>query len=255
MAATSVLRITVDDKEYNASLRQAQQGMQHLEQALQAAGKSFNQVDKSVVEYARGIGQMEAQSKTARGRVGEMSSAFVELSTQYNRMTAEVQRSDVGRALAQSMEELRQRTIAAKQELQQLNSRLGETKAPDMDVSGGSLLSGLGGKLSGAMQVFAGNLMTKAAGAIANLGTEMADMVRQGVELAKQGEGIRIAFERLGRGDILDGLREATHGTVTDIELMKAAVKFNDFKLPLEELGMLLRMAQQKAKDTGQSVD
>ena len=254
MAAASVLRLKVDDKEYNASLRQAQQGMQHLEQSLQAAGKSFNQVDKAVVEYARGIGQMEAQSKTARGRIGEMSSAFVELSTQYNHMSAEVQRSDVGRALAQSMEELRKRTIAAKQELQQLNAQLGETKAPDMDVSGG-LLSGLGGKLGGAMQVFAGNLMTKAAGAIANLGSEMADMVRQGVELAKQGEGIRIAFERLGRGDILDGLREATHGTVTDLELMKAAVKFNDFKLPVEELGTMLAFAQQKAKDTGQSVD
>ena len=80
-------------------------------------------------------------------------------------------------------------------------------------------------------------------------------MVRQGVELAKQGEGIRIAFERLGRGDILNGLREATHGTVTDLELMKAAVKFNDFKLPLDELGTMLAFAQQKAKDSGQSVD
>jgi len=83
----------------------------------------------------------------------------------------------------------------------------------------------------------------------------MADMVKQGVELAKQGEGIRIAFERLGRGDILDGLRQATHGTVTDIELMKAAVKFNDFKLPLDELGTMLAFAQRKAQETGQSVD
>jgi hypothetical protein len=36
---------------------------------------------------------------------------------------------------------------------------------------------------------------------------------------------------------------------------MKAAVKFNDFKLPVEELGTMLAFAQQKAKDTGQSVD
>jgi hypothetical protein len=36
---------------------------------------------------------------------------------------------------------------------------------------------------------------------------------------------------------------------------MKAAVKFNDFKLPIEELGTMLAFAQQKAKDTGQSVD
>jgi hypothetical protein len=42
---------------------------------------------------------------------------------------------------------------------------------------------------------------------------------------------------------------------VTDLELMKAAVKFNDFKLPVEELGTMLAFAQQKAKDTGQSID
>lgn len=83
----------------------------------------------------------------------------------------------------------------------------------------------------------------------------MKDLISESVGLAKQGEGIRIAFERLGRGDILQGLREATHGTVTDLELMKAAVKFNDFKLPVEELGTMLAFAQQKAKDTGQSVD
>ena len=90
---------------------------------------------------------------------------------------------------------------------------------------------------------------------MAELGSEIFASVQQGVELARQGEGIRIAFERLGRGDILEGLRQATHGTVTDLELMKAAVKFNDFKLPLDELGTMLQFAQQKAKDTGQSVD
>jgi hypothetical protein len=113
----------------------------------------------------------------------------------------------------------------------------------------------MGSKMEGALAVFGGNLMTKAAGAVAQLGSEMVGLVQQGVELAKQGEGIRIAFERLGRGDLLDGLREATHGTVTDVELMKAAVKFDDFKLPLDELGTMLAFAQQKAKDTGQSVD
>ena len=79
--------------------------------------------------------------------------------------------------------------------------------------------------------------MTKGAMMIGNLAAEMGDMVKQGIEMAKAGEGIRIAFERLGRGDLLDGLREATHGTVTDLELMKAAVKFNDFKLPVEGKG------------------
>ena len=259
MAGTSVLKLKVDDKEYNASLKQAQQGMLHLEKALQNAGKSFSQVDKSVVNYVRGIGQMETQSKTAKGRISEMSNAFVELSMMYNKMSDDVKRSDVGKALAESMETLKQRTIGAKQELEKLNQ---EISGSSSSSSGGGLLGGGGmgslfggGKMSGMLQVFGGNLMTKAAGWAAEFASEMGQAVQQGVELARQGEGIRNAFERLGRGDILNGLREATHGTVTDLELMKAAVKFNDFNLPLEELGTMLAFAQQKAKDTGQSVD
>ena len=78
---------------------------------------------------------------------------------------------------------------------------------------------------------------------------------QRGSELAKQAEGVRLAYQRLGDSSLLDGLREATHNTVSDLELMKAAVKFQDFKLPIEELGTMLAFAQQKAKDTGQSVD
>jgi len=254
MTGTSVLKLKVDDKEYNASLKQAQQGMQHLEQALKGADKSFTQVDKSVVDYVRGIGKMEAQCKTARGRISEMSSAFIELSLQYKNMSDEVKSSDVGKALSESMAQLKQRTIEAKNELEGLNREIGTVKMPEMK-GGGDLFSGVGDKMSGMLEVFGGNMMTKAAEAVSNLGSEMVEMIHDGVELAKQGEGIRIAFERLGRGDILQGLREATHGTVTDLELMKAAVKFDDFKLPVEELGTMLAFAQQKAKDTGQSID
>lgn len=74
-------------------------------------------------------------------------------------------------------------------------------------------------------------------------------------EMAREAEGVELAFERMNRPDMLDHLRQATHGTVTDIELMKQAVKFNDFNLPVEQLGTYLAFAQQKAKDTGESID
>jgi hypothetical protein len=216
MASTSVLKLVIDDKEYNASLKEARTGMQHLENALNSANKTFNQVDKSVVNYVRGIGQMEAQSKTAKGRIGEMTSAFVELSMQYNKMSDEVKNGDVGKALSESMQTLKQRTIEAKQELAELNSQLDTSKSGISGGGGGGLFSGLGDKMSGMLQVFGGNLMTKAAGWVASFASEMGEAVKQGIELARSGEGIRNAFERLGRGDLLDGLREATHGTVTD---------------------------------------
>ncbi len=81
------------------------------------------------------------------------------------------------------------------------------------------------------------------------------EMVNEGIEMAKSADGITHAFERLNRPDILDKLREATHGTVNDVELMKAAVKAKDFRLPLDQLGKYLEFAQLKASQTGQSVD
>ena len=252
-ASNSILKLQVDDKQYEASLKSAQSGMQALMDALRQSGKAFNDVDKQTEQYVRELGKMEAKATTTRGRIGEMSSAFIELSQVEKQLTNQERQSPVGKALTESLEQLKRRTIDAKNELENLNSELnGAGKA-----SGGGLFGG--GKLDGMLQVAGGNLMAKgvgmAASVLSNLTSEISECVTQGIELAKQGEGIRIAFERLGRGDILDGLREATHGTVTDIELMKAAVKFNDFKLPLDELGTMLAFAQQKAKDTGQSVD
>ena len=102
------------------------------------------------------------------------------------------------------------------------------------------------------LAVFGGNLLTKG---VSMLTSELVGSVQQSIELAQQGEGVRNAFERLNKPGLLDSLKEATHGTVSELELMKQAVKFENFKLPLDQMGTLLAFAQQQAKDTGQSVD
>ena len=248
--ADSILRLKVESQEYDNKLKQAAQGLTRYADECRKVGGTLEVVEKETLDYVRALGQMDTTSRTATGKLAEMKKTFVELSAQYKQMTDAEKASPFGKALAASLDQLKPRIIDTKNQLDEINkSIIGASSG------GGGLFSGLGDKMSGALQVFGGNMLTKAAGAVANLGSEIFISVQQGIELARQGEGIRIAFERLGRGDILDGLRKATHGTVTDIELMKAAVKFNDFKLPLDELGTMLAFAQQKAKDTGQSVD
>lgn len=256
MAAQSVLKLKVDSSEYQAKIQRATTGLMHLSAELKESGKSFSDADKDQVAYISELGKMQTASNSARGRVTELTKAFVELSAIEKNLTEQEKQSAAGQALSKSLVELKQRAMDAKQELAELNSQLDTSKSGISSGGVGNIGGLLGGdKLSGMLQVFGGNLMTKAAGYVAQFVGEMGEAVKQGIELARQGEGIRNAFERLGRGDILAGLREATHGTVTDLELMKAAVKFNDFKLPLDELGTMLAFAQQKAKDTGQSVD
>ena len=252
--ADSILRLRVEDKEYNASLKQARQGLLALQQALQQSGATFQNVDKATVEYARGLGRMETVAKTAKGRIGEMTSAFTDLSVQYRHLTEEEKQSPFGQALSESLSQLSGRVRQAKDELADITQELNNLGDAAEDVA-----TETSGSLSDMISVFGGNMMTKgaelAANAIRALGDEIVSTSKQAMEMSVQSEGIRMAFERLNRPGLLDNLREATHGTVSDLQLMQAAVRFEDFKLPLDELGTMLAFAQQKAKDTGQSVD
>lgn len=80
-------------------------------------------------------------------------------------------------------------------------------------------------------------------------------LAQESMEVAKNAEGIEIAFQRINKPGLLENLRKETHGTIDDIQLMQQAVKFQNFDLPVEQLGKLLAFAQQTAKDTGQSID
>lgn len=101
----------------------------------------------------------------------------------------------------------------------------------------------------------AGLAIGTAAAAINAFTDACGEAINRGAELAKQAEGIKRAFDRLNQPQLLNNLREATHGTVNDLELMQNAVKFDNFNLSLEQMGTFLAFAQQQAKDTGQSVE
>lgn len=107
--------------------------------------------------------------------------------------------------------------------------------------------------------VFLGNMLTKGAELFGEKVREftdsIAELVNGGLEMAEQADGVTKAFNDLNQEGLLDNLRKATKGTVNDVQLMTAAVKANDFRIPLEDLGKYLEFAQLKAQQTGQSVD
>lgn len=107
--------------------------------------------------------------------------------------------------------------------------------------------------------VLLGNLLTKGAELFSDKVREfkdsIAELINGGLEMAEQADGVTRAFNNLNQEGLLDNLRKATKGTVNDVQLMTAAVKANDFRIPLEDLGKYLEFAQLKAQQTGQSVD
>jgi hypothetical protein len=73
--------------------------------------------------------------------------------------------------------------------------------------------------------------------------------------LARKAEGVEKAFNNIASVGMLDDLRKATRGTVSDLSLMQAAVKANNFRVPLEQLASYFSFATQRARETGESVD
>ena len=246
----SLLELGVSTGKWDAGLRKAQGSLNNFIQAQGGLAQAIEKENDKMSKFVGMMGDMSSTAKTAKGQMKDYKGTLEQLTMQYNQLT-DAQKKTIGPDYLAAIDKLKNKFREAKAQVEEFNQSL---QGIDSSKLNGSGLFG-SGKLDGMLQVFGGNVLTKVAGVGVGFAAELGDMVKQGTELAKQGEGIRIAFERLGRGDILQGLREATHGTVTDLELMKAAVKFNDFKLPIEELGTMLAFAQQKAKDTGQSVD
>ena len=242
--ADVITRFKLETTQFDSKLRDAAKGLKEYTHQAELGGKSFTNFSQKSIEAARSLGTIASGANNAKDKVKDLVGAYNDAANAYNKLSQEQQQSDFGKALSQSIGQLSDRVKEAKRDLYDLNDAVEKVKS-----SGG--LFGEGG-LTGMMQVMGGNLLAQG---ITMLGSELAGTISQSIELARQGEGVRMAFERLNKPGLLDNLKEATHGTVSELELMKAAVKFDDFKLPVEELGTLLEFAQKKAKDTGQSVD
>lgn len=145
--------------------------------------------------------------------------------------------------------ELEKRLEKVKGRMSELNGKAMSLK--EIFFSKNSMGFMMGSGIIGAVSALVGTLI----GLISSAIGKIRELVDEGIEMAKSSDGIRHAFDQLNQPNLLDNLRKATHGTVNDIELMKAAVRAKDFRLPLDQLGKYLEFAQLKAQQTGQSVD
>ena len=100
--------------------------------------------------------------------------------------------------------------------------------------------------------------LQKIAGAVGiAFGTQqVAQFALEVAKLSGEAEAVRIAFERLPNSiKLMNELKAATGGTVSELELMKRAVQASNFEISLEALPRLLEFATLRAQQTGQSVD
>ena len=199
MANKSVLELAVGTGSWDAGLKKAKQALDNFTQAQGGLQKALNTDSDKMQQFVRMMGQMDSTAKTAKGQLNDYKGTIETLTMQYNSMT-EAQKKTIGQDYLQAIDAMKQKYQAVNEEIKAMNQSLNGAKLPDAPATGGGGLFG-GGKLDGMLQVFGGNLMTKgfdlATGAAMNFVNTIKDAAAQGIEMAKSGEGIRNAFERL----------------------------------------------------------
>ena len=153
-----ITRFKLETTQYDSALRDATSRMKELMHNVQAAGGSLNDLSAKDKELARSFGTLSTGANNAKDRVKELTRDFNSLARQYNAMTAEMQKSDVGRDIASQMQVMKQRLSEAKQELYSVSSA-GESFDSVLQTIGGQL--GINSQLMGALT--SGTLATTAA--------------------------------------------------------------------------------------------
>lgn len=110
----SILRLRVDSQEYDNKIKRATQGLLALEDRVRSTGDTLAYAEKEELAFVKSLGSMETTSRTARGRMSELSSAIHDLSAQYKRLTDEEKNSPYGQALNSSIAQLTDRYRDAK---------------------------------------------------------------------------------------------------------------------------------------------
>lgn len=216
--------------------------------------------------------KLEASGKKETDQYKKLAASYKDTGKQIKDLTSRIQEQT--RSLdtnAMTMSQLRKQSKSLQKELDNVSKALNPNLYAELekrlqDVRG--RMEDLKVSARGVKELFVndstlgymtGNLITKAAelagSFLKKMTGSLSETIDKSVELAEAADGIAHAFEKIGTADYLQELRSATKNTVSDIELMKAAVKAKDFRIPLEDLGKYLSFAQLKAQQMGQSLD
>ena len=123
-AANSIFKLKVETSEYDQKLANSAKGIRHLADVAHKGGGDLTGLEKAELDYIKALGNMETKSRTASGQLRELSSTYKELKVVYDQLN-EVEKADEGgKALAASLETLKQRAQEAKAQLDSASQSL-----------------------------------------------------------------------------------------------------------------------------------
>ena len=139
MAKDVITRFKLETTAFDSAIKNASRELSNYAKTATQAGNDFQKFTKGNVDAARALGKVATSSTNAKDKVKELVAAYNETAKAYNSLTKQQQQSDFGKALGQS--------------LTQLKGRIGEAK---QELNGGGGLSGALAAAKGAMELAKG---------------------------------------------------------------------------------------------------
>lgn len=226
-------RLTQAQRDLDKSFKSGSISQLQYIEGTRALSLQQNAVKQRISETNNAIRQQERAERAAVSSIAEKTARLTQLRQQYNQLS-EAQRNNINVG-----GKLREEYKKISKEVEGLNTQL-------TGVKGGS--NGIGSVFNN-LQGVAGAL------GIAFSAQQLVSFGHELFNIAKQAEGVELAFARIGDPTALNRLREATRGTVSDLDLMTQAVRADKFRIPMDVLAKGLEFARRRANETGQSVD
>ena len=137
--AESILKLRVDSNEYESKIKRASQGLLQMEQACRRVGGTLAVLDDDQKNFVASLGKMETSAKTTRGKIRELTAAFIEQSMQFKRLSDEEKNGDFGKNLIKSLDEIKIRIKDEKKNLADVKKELSDI---DKELNGATQATG-----------------------------------------------------------------------------------------------------------------
>lgn len=145
-AANSIFKLKVETSEYDQKLANAAKGIRHLADVAHQSDGDLTGLEKSTLDYIKAVGEMETKSRSAAGQVRELESTYKELKVIYDQLNDVEKADEGGKALAASLDQIKQRAQEARAQLDTASKSLNDN-GQSAQQSGG-ILESLAGKFT-----------------------------------------------------------------------------------------------------------
>lgn len=126
--ADVITRFKLETTQYDSKLRDASKGLVNISHQAEMAGKEFAKYTQNSVEAARALGNISTSATNAKDKVKELVDAYNQVARAYNALTEEQRKSDFGKAMSASLEQLQGRIREAKSEMNSTGGVLSQLK-------------------------------------------------------------------------------------------------------------------------------